>query len=90
MHSNSFDSNIVWMQTRLDDEQSPSNLNTDRSNGVFDRAGSCATISSDEETPQNEMQSAQTSTEWTPFATNFSLEIVEAKGLPQAENAGII
>lgn len=77
------------MQTRFDDEQSPWNSNTDRSNGVFDRAGSCATISSDEETPQNEKQSAQTSSEWTPFATNFSLEIVEAKGLPQAENGGI-
>ena len=77
------------MQTRFDDEQSLSNLNTDRSNGVFDRAGSCATISSDEEMPQNQMHSAQTSPEWTPFATNFSLELVEAKGLPQAENAGI-
>ena len=39
--------------------------------------------------PQNESHVAQTAPTWTPFAANFSLEIVEAKGLPQAENAGI-
>ena len=113
----------VWSQSSRVGDDHQSNPDTARSRGVAD---SSATVSSDDEAPQNHVAHRHVDfsgeegpisgrmieasdgsmihvsdlspeppptvaalSEWSPLAVNFSLEVVRAKGLPQAENAGI-